>query len=145
MSGRGPACGPSLSGLPPEIFRKVFPYLAGTPSIQAVVKTCTTFYHLEIPGQRHPVYRRGALQDYRAQKLTVGMECLTGMLAAEPENNENRHMPLELESSLRLDDCLLEYLKYLKVHSCGAAVYDQASELFRTVEQCRHYKHLTEI
>ncbi|CAH0054860.1 unnamed protein product [Clonostachys solani] len=79
------------------------------------------------------------------RKLTVGMQCLTGMLAAEPENNENIYMPLELESAMRLVDCLPENLEYLKTHSCGAAVYDQASELLRAVEQGHRFRHLTEI
>lgn len=79
------------------------------------------------------------------RKLTVDMQCLTGMLAAEPENNENIPIPLELESSLWLVDCLPENLEYLNFHSCSASVYDQASELLRVVEQSCHFRHLTEI
>ncbi|VUC21275.1 unnamed protein product [Clonostachys rosea] len=78
------------------------------------------------------------------RKLTVDMRCLTGMLAAGLEEDSSTDTALELESSPRLIDCLPENLEYLKIHSCGAAIHDQASELLRAVEQGR-FMHLTQI
>ncbi|CAI6098982.1 unnamed protein product [Clonostachys chloroleuca] len=80
------------------------------------------------------------------RKLTVGMQCLTGLLAEKPSNqNEDHPVPLRVDGAPTMVDCLPENLEYLKIHSCSAAIHEQAQELLAVVESGHRFKNLTYI
>ncbi|CAH0018659.1 unnamed protein product [Clonostachys rhizophaga] len=99
----------------------------------------------DCPGR---LYMGTKLREMRVlKKLTVGMQALTGMLGAKPENHVSvaRQMPLQVEGAPRLVDCLPENLEYLKVHACGLGIVSQVADLISAVEEDSSFKKLTYI
>ncbi|CAH0003894.1 unnamed protein product [Clonostachys byssicola] len=88
----------------------------------------------------------GLRQMHKLKRLTLGMQALTGMLPSQPESRSDDSydcpMPLEIEGSARIIDCLPEGLEYLKISECGVMILEQVAELLNIVEQGHRFKRL---
>ncbi|KAK7210772.1 hypothetical protein V2G26_017950 [Clonostachys chloroleuca] len=88
----------------------------------------------------------GLRQMHKLKRLTLGMQALTGMLPSQPESRSDDSydcpMPLEIEGSARIIDCLPEGLEYLKISECGIMILEQVAELLNIVEQGHRFKRL---
>ncbi|VUC25954.1 unnamed protein product [Clonostachys rosea] len=80
------------------------------------------------------------------KRLTVSMQCITGILAGPPEHDNGApQMPLKVEQAPSLIECLPESLEYLKIVACGEGIQEKAAELLRTIEQRQRFTRLTYI
>ncbi|CAG9942105.1 unnamed protein product [Clonostachys rosea f. rosea IK726] len=86
-------------------------------------------------------------QLHSLKKLTVSSQCLTGILAGPPINNDMHPppMPIRIEEAPSLIECLPESLESLKILACGDEIWETATELLRTVEQGVRFTKLTHI
>ncbi|KAK7223102.1 hypothetical protein V2G26_011105 [Clonostachys chloroleuca] len=77
--------------------------------------------------------------------LVTGMQALTGLLDAQPEDVFGPDLPLGVEGAPRLVNCLPENLEDLVIHGCGKAILDQAQEFLDVVSLGERYKNLRRI
>lgn len=76
--------------------------------------------------------------------LVLGMQSLTGMLAAPLENAES-DIPLAIEGAPRLAECLPEGIEHLQIHGCGECILEQAQELLGIIKRGERYRNLRHI
>ncbi|VUC31682.1 unnamed protein product [Clonostachys rosea] len=77
--------------------------------------------------------------------LVTGMQALTGLLDAQPEDIFGPELPLEVEGAPTLVNCLPENLEDLVIHGCGKAILDQAQEFLNMISLGERYKSLRRV
>lgn len=84
----------------------------------------------------------------KLRMLTTGMQSLTGFLDCLPETAEptdEKRVPLVIEGSPTMIQCLPHNLEYLQVHSCGPAMLEQAQGFLDAVNKGERFKRLKTI
>jgi hypothetical protein len=79
------------------------------------------------------------------RKLVTGMQALTGMLDAQPQETFGDRLPLEVDGAPTLIECLPENLVHLAILDCGKPMLPQTQELLDAITTGRRFKRLKRI